>query len=236
MTSLQEVESLWEKVCFDPEFQPEGRYKAYRGLVFEGMLEVLQNICPVARGILSEEEWGVVFWDFLKKSPPNSVVIRQLPYEASQYLRTHDHPLSEKYPWLGELMEYEYLEIGVRFSPEDREEVPPGLLKLNPAHALGEYTWPVHFISEDNFSPDKLPRGEFFLFLWREPETLEVEFMEVNPLVAGLLRQWVEGPRELDSLLKEVAEEGGLDATEEYLREGRRMVEGFIKQGIVLTR
>ena len=233
MSSLKEIEAHWERVCFDPNYQPEGRYQTYRELVFSGMLDVLQSICPVARGILTEEEWQRVLHEFLRKAPPRSVVIRQLPFEASQYLKSHSHCLSESYPWLGELMEYEYLEVAVRFAPEQSSVGPAGTWSLNPAHALGQYTWPVHFISETRHNPESLPRGEYFLFLWRHPESLQVKFMEVNPLVAALFRTLQSGPAEEGALLIQVARSVGLQPNPEYLAEGADLLKGLADKGIV---
>ncbi len=233
MSSLKEIEAFWEKVCFDPNYQPEGRYQTYRELVFSGMLDVLQSICPVARGILSDGDWQQVLQEFLREAPPRSVVIRQLPFEASQYLKDHDHVLSETYPWLGELMEYEYLEVGVRFAPEVQVTGPKDSLSLNPAHALGAYTWPVHFISETRHDPDKLPRAEYFLFLWREPESLEVKFMEINPLVAAVFRHLQNGPLNEISLLQQVADEMEIEPGTEYLEEGKALLKGLADKGIV---
>ena len=78
--SLNQVEEFWSKVCFDPDFKPEGRFQTYRGLVTDSMLDVIQNICPVARGILSTGEWEDIFWGFLQNSPPRSQILRKLPY------------------------------------------------------------------------------------------------------------------------------------------------------------
>lgn len=234
MTTLQEVETLWERVCFDPDYRPEGRLKTYRELVLAGMLDVLKTICPVANGILSAEQWRKIFWEFLREAPPKNVVIRQLPYEVSQYLRNHVQPFQKTYPWLGELMEYEYLEVRVRFAPEDSEPAPIGQIKLNSAHALGRYTWPVHFISEGYHDPNKLPRGDYFLFLWREPHDLKVKFMEINPLVVALLEQLQLGPEIPQDLLAEVAGKMKLEPTAPYLEEGHRLLENFIAKGIII--
>lgn len=231
---LSQVETFWSQVCFDPDFKPEGRFQTYRELVFEGMLDVLQNICPVARGILSEEEWKQIFWDFLRKAPPQSVVLRRLPFEASQYLKANTHPLSKRYPWLGELMEYEYLEVGLRFAEEDQGSTPDGKIRLNPAHALGIYTWPVHFISEKNYDPNQLPRGEYSLLLWRHPESLEIKFMEINPLVRVLVQILESGPQKPDGLLRSVAQQMELEANSEYLTEGKELLENFSKKGILV--
>src|SRR4051812_24088362 len=94
LKTLQETENLWKKICFDASFKTRGRYQVYRELVFERMFEVLMNICPVARSILSKKEWTQVVWDFLRHAPPQSVILRQLPWELAQYLKSHIHPLS----------------------------------------------------------------------------------------------------------------------------------------------
>lgn len=233
MTRLGEVEAFWERVCFDPQYIPTGRFKTYRDLVFEGMIEVVQNICPVIHSILSEAELKKLFWDFLLASPPQSPVLRELPWEVSQFLRNHPYPLLEKYPWLGELMEYEYLEIQVRFAEEREDKSPTGTVSLNPAHALGEYTWPVHFISRENHDPARLPRGNFFLLLWRDPISLEVKFMEVNLLVAAMLKILANGPQSPEALLEAIAKEVGIPRSDEYLQEGRELIQNFISQGIL---
>ena len=233
MTRLAEVEAFWEKVCFDPHYQPTGRFQAYRDLVFEGMFEVIQNICPIVRSILSDEELKKLFWDFLLASPPQSPVLRRLPWELSQFLRKNRHPLLEKFPWLGELMEYEYLEIQVRFAEEEKGNTAPEKITLNPAHALGEYTWPVHFISDTHCDAKALPRGKYFLFLWREPKNLEVRFLEVNALVAAMLRNLQQGPQSPKDLLGKIALELGLPLSEEYLQEGQALIADFIAQGLL---
>lgn len=234
MTSLADVETLWEKVCFDPDYQPEGRYQTYRDLVYEGMLDVLQSVCPVACEILRPAEWQQIFWEFLRKAPPKSVVIRQLPYEASQYLKSHEHCLSNRYPWLGELMEYEYLEVGVRFAEEFNLARASGQVSINPAHALAHYTWPVHYISGENFDPETLPRGEYYLFLWRDPESLEVHFMEVNSVVAVLFEQLKIQPQSVEKLLHQVAKQMEIEVSEAYLAEGNQLIEDLLDKGILL--
>jgi hypothetical protein len=233
MTRLAEVEAFWEKVCFDPQYQPEGRFQTYRDLVFEGMFEVIQSICPVIRSILSDEELKKLFWDFLLSSPPQSPVLRRLPWELSQFLQNGNHPLLKKYPWLGELMEYEYLEIQVRFAEEDEGPVPAGRVRLNHAHALGKYTWPVHFISEQHHDMKKLPRGNYYLFLWRDPKTFEVRFLESNALVAAMVKKLRSGSQDPEKLLHAIAKEVGIPVSDEYLREGHALIQDFIAQGLL---
>jgi hypothetical protein len=233
MNGLKDVEAFWEKVCFDPHYQPEGRFQTYRDLVFEGMLEVVQNICPITRSILSDDELKKLFWDFLLASPPQSPVLRRLPWEVSQFLRKRNHPLLEKYPWLGELMEYEYLEIQVRFAEDIEKILAEGTISLQPAHALGEFTWPVHFIGRDRHDPRSLPRGKYYLLLWRDPASLEVKFMEINLLVAAMVKALGQGARTPEDLLETLAKQIGIPLSAGYLQEGRNLIRGFISQGIL---
>src|SRR5262249_50192580 len=119
LETLQQTEGFWAKLCFDRSFKPKGRYGVYRELVTERMVEVVKNVSPVARSLLREAEWWTLPWDFLKPAPPKSEILRELPLELAQYSKTNRHPLAQKYPFLGELLEYEYLEIQMRFAPED---------------------------------------------------------------------------------------------------------------------
>ncbi len=235
MSQLQEVEKFWAQVCFDPNYQPEGRFKTYRELVYQGMADVLTSICPVAHAILSESEWRQIFWEFLQNSPPRSAILRQLPAEVSRFLREHDYGLKSRYPFLAELMEYEYLEVQVRFAPESQNVIVPGLLQLNPAHVLRHYTWPVHYISEENCDPEILPRGDYFLLLWRDPQTLEVRFMEVSSLVAGLLEILSSGATEGREVLEQLAQTLEVESGEEFLNEGFALLENFHQKGILLS-
>ena len=231
---LEQTEKFWAKLCFDGSYKPRGRYRVYRELVSERMLDTLKNISPVARSLLSEKEWSALLWDFLKKEPPQSEILRDLAGEFSRYLKTRRHPLFKKYPYLGELLEYEYLEIEMRFAPEDEARTPAGKWRINPAHALASYRWPVHFIGEDFRDAKKMPRGEYHLLLWRDPQSLEVKFMEVNALVAGLLRRLEKGPRAATPLLKAVAKEQAIAATADYLAEGRGLLQSLREKRILV--
>jgi uncharacterized protein len=235
MNSLQKAEGLWAKVCFDPKFQPRGRYNTYRNLIVNGLLDSVKGICPVTRSILSEKEWDKVFWAFLKNSTMRSVILRDVAFEFADYLKSHRHPLLKKYPYLGELIEYEAMEIKLRFAPEDEGKTSSGKLRLNPAHALVKYPWPVHFISEEFCNPKKLPRGEYYLLLWRELESLDVKFMEVNALVASLIQCLEGGEKSAVALLHALAKQHGIQANKEFLSEGEALIQELIAKDILLS-
>jgi len=223
MSGLSQTENFWAKVCFEPRFKPQGRYQLYRELVSDRMLQVLQNVCPVANEILTEAEWQKILGEYLKKSPPQSEILRDLPYEFSAWLKSHRHGLSKKFPYLGELVEYEAMEVKVNFLPDDAEKTPRGKLRLNPAHFLGHYRWPVHFLSADFHDIKKIPRGAYHLLLWRDSAD-NVNFMEVNALVASLIRELETGPKKLVELLKTIAAQNGIPAGEEFISEGKALM------------
>ncbi|MCE9626137.1 MAG: hypothetical protein K8R69_11930, partial [Deltaproteobacteria bacterium] len=99
-----------------------------------------------------------------------------------------------------------------------------GKLRLNPAHVLATYVWPVHFISEEFKDPKQLPRGQYHLLLWREPDTLDVKFMEVNPLVASLIQRLERKQAKPAELLPAIARANALKASPEFLAEGRALL------------
>ncbi len=80
----------------------------------------------------------------------------------------------------------------------------------------------------------KLPQGRYHLLLWREPESLEVKFMEVNPLVAALIRRLERGSAKPEALLRAVARQSGLKAAPEFLAEGRALLQDLRAKQILL--
>ncbi|MCP5468702.1 MAG: putative DNA-binding domain-containing protein [Deltaproteobacteria bacterium] len=236
MSSLAQIESLWEEICRNENFSPQGRFQTYRQLVKNGFLNVLKNLNPVANEILSEEEWEILYWDFVKKAPPRSSILRELPQEFSQYLKKYSHPLEEKYPYLGELIEYEYLEVEVRYAPNRPKKMQKDLVYLNPAHALGVYQWPVHFIEKQKSDPTQLPQGRYYLFLWRQSKDYEVKFMEVNPLVASLITLLEKMPLPIDKLISQVAEEHDISLSEQFIQEAQNLIIDLISKEALLTK
>ncbi len=233
MSSLAEIESFWGQVCRNPDFNAEGRFKSYRNLVKNGFLEVLQNLNPVANEILSQEEWETLYWDFVQKAPPRSSILRELPKEFAQYLKNDSHPFAKKYPFLADLIEYEYLEVAVRYAPNPPDKVQAGLLYLNPAHALGHYQWPVHFIDQENSKPEKLPQGNYYLFLWRKRQDYEVKFMEVNPLVASLITLLKENPLAPDKLISQIAQQHDISLSKNFIQEANVLINDLVEKEII---
>jgi len=234
VTRMAATEHFWAKVCFKPKYKPQGRYHLYRELVTDRMLQILQNVCPVTNEILTEAEWLDLLWEFLEKSPPQSEILRDLPYEFSAYLKSHRHRLFKRYPFLGELIEYEAMEVKVSFAPNDRSHTPKGKVRMNPAHFLGKYCWPVHFLDKDFRQIKKIPKGEYHLLLWRDPKDDGVKFMEVNALVASLIQHLKKGPQVPKNLLQKIAKENGFAATGEFLAEGRILLADLEKKKILV--
>lgn len=231
--TLQEAELRWRQVLFEGEEDPPGRFGTYRRLIRKNLLKVLKNLNPVAAEILSESDWNLLLKDFLAGPGAKSHILRELPGEVAQFLRTGDHPLVKKYPYLGELLEYEYLEIQVRYAPEDPQEYPGKKIFLTRAHAMGEYRWPVHYIGQKFADPKKLPTGQYHLLLWRHPKTLEVRFMEINPLVASLVAQLEGGGREEYELLEAVARDHQMELNPEFFQEGRALLRELREKGVL---
>ena len=81
--------------------------------------------------------------------------------------------------------------------------------------------------------PKKMPRGDYHLLLWRDPQSLEVKFMEVNALVAGLLRRLEKGPAGAGPLLKAAAKAHRIHASAEFLAEGRGLLQSLQEKRIL---
>jgi hypothetical protein len=234
MTTLQEAENFWFQVCFDRRFQLQGRYQVYRELITSRMFDVLKNICPVTFEILGEENFWELLWGYLREDPPSSEILRELPRQVAEYLKEFPNPLLENHPYLAELIEYEFLEVRMMFFPEDEEKTQKGKVRINPAHALETYRWPVHFLSREYCQKKNIPAGTYHLLLWRDPRDLKVQFMEVNVLVASMVRLLEKGQKAVPALFKAIAMENNFDLSEEFLREGRILLDDLSRKGVLV--
>ncbi|HEY0298656.1 MAG TPA: DNA-binding domain-containing protein, partial [Arachidicoccus sp.] len=84
----------------------------YRRLVFNVVEDMLQSAYPLASELLTKEEWINVTKDFFANHPCVSPQVWSMPKEFYEYLfAIEHHPLMTKYPFLQELLWFEWLEV-----------------------------------------------------------------------------------------------------------------------------
>jgi hypothetical protein len=188
----------------------EGRRLAlYEELLFNTVLETLQNIYPYTYRLLSrrgsaEAEWKVVAESYRRAYPNQSYKLMGAVSSFPEFL-SEQAALMETYPFLSDLALYEWIEMEVINLPDPAAEIDfpdaiPPLEKLaefrpvwNPARRLHRFRFHMPEVLEQmkqsNFEMQNqevlLKRTD--ILIYRDPTTLEARFFCLNELTAELI-------------------------------------------------
>jgi uncharacterized protein len=201
----------------------------YRRLVYNVVDDMLQSAYPLTKGLLREEEWDELVQEFFSGHACQSPQVWYMPKELYEYLVQQEiHPLLVKYPFLPDLLRLEWLEIAL-FMMEDRPATCNAngeRLVLNPEHELVHLQYPVHFKEAKRIrGTDK---GDYFLVMFREPDSGDVQFMQLSPALARMIELLEEKPMSIAALTAEICRELRLEITQDI----QAMTQLFVDQGL----
>jgi len=182
----------------DPEHvaAPDGvedrRMAIYRELFFNNIRNLLANMFPVLRKMVSDEKWHSLIRLFMQKHRAETPYFLQLPQEFLDFLQNEYTPQEDDFAFLIELAHYEYIELALSISEDvnDLAGVDPDgdLLENVPVKSalawVYAYQFPVHRISID-FIPEDPAEKPVFLAVYRRAND-KVGFLELNPVTARL--------------------------------------------------
>lgn len=133
------------------------RMQIYVDLLFNNLQDFLSTTFPVTYSILSNNEWLSLVRAFYAEHACQTPYFREIAGECVQWLsqRQPSLALCQKYPFLIELMHYEWVEIALLSDPsaidDNLIQAPADLLNnplvLNPVLLLQAYQYPVQRIS-----------------------------------------------------------------------------------------
>ncbi|KAA2242545.1 DUF2063 domain-containing protein [Chitinophaga agrisoli] len=193
----------------------------YRRLVYNVVDDMLQSAYPLTRHLLSTREWNAMVKEFFSNHPCQSPQVWYMPRELYQYMTQKGHRLLRKYAFLQELLWLEWLEVEL-FMMEDRPtayttigDLTTDPLVLNPEYALQQFVYPVHLKpAKEITAADK---GQYFLALFRKPDSGEVTFMNLSPALVAMLELLQEGPQTMDALVRQCCAAWQLPVTADLL-------------------
>lgn len=83
----------------------------YRELLLNNMRSFVETVYPVAKSLLPEATWQQLVHDFFAQSACSSPFYHDISLHFREYVEHTQLPLIESYPWLLELLQYEWLEL-----------------------------------------------------------------------------------------------------------------------------
>lgn len=214
-------QSRFANYCRTGELEPlkgltENRVHHYRRLVYNVVDDTLQSAFPLTHDLLSSEEWDSTVDKFFSSHSCQSYSIWKMPFEFYQFIEKNNVPLKEKYPFIEELLLFEWIEIEV-YMMEDKvfpEAKNAGdwrndVIAINPEFRLLQLSYPVHLKNPNEILEEE--RGEYYLLVFRERETGKVQFMNLSFYFAWLIEKISDEQKPLNEILNDAEAIFGLN-------------------------
>ncbi|MFT6441689.1 MAG: hypothetical protein ACJASM_001226 [Salibacteraceae bacterium] len=213
--------------------KPE-RLPHYRRLVYNVIYDTLASAYPITKAYLGKEKWKLLVDDFFKNFPNQNAQIWRMPYGLFEYLNDYPNPHSEAFPFLAELVYFEWLEIEL-YAEKDlalkQNSSTLDSVNLNPHHRIIQLKYPFHFLSVDEAI--KAPKTTFIV-LFRNLENYKIEFSEVSVLVAKVLEALPENNFDFLHSMKKVAAQYNLTDIAIIEKQADKLLIKFKQLGLFL--
>lgn len=176
----------------------------YRRLVFNTVLDSLSAAYPLTENLLNEE-WEALVHRFFSTHKVQSPQIWNMPKEIIDYINCHEKELLNRYPFLPNLLVFEWLEIEVFMMPDVVfPKAIAGKLCCNPEIQLVEFQFPVHLKKAAQITPND--EGTYYVAIYRNPDTKAVSFTNLSLLTYTLLKEYFVHPISKEEIFKLIPE------------------------------
>lgn len=196
---FQQVQETFTRHMRDPDGAPapqgveERRMAIYRDLLYNNVQTFLAASFPVLRRISSDAVWHGLMRDYFRTHRAHTPLFPKMPQEFLQYIEQERGVRPGDFPFLMELVHYEWVETALMFDARrlDFSSVNPAGDLLHDAPVMSPlalplaYRFPVHRISQDSL-PEVAPEQPVYLVVYRDRED-KVGFLELNPVSARLV-------------------------------------------------
>jgi len=207
LRSFQELQLAFTSHIRNPELHPvpEGieirRMQIYARLFYNNIESFLANTFPVTKRIFLDPGWSGLPWrqlarEFIHRHGSESPYFLEISQEFLEFVATH--PISIEFPWLLELLHYEWVEMALAVNdtawPVDGYDPAGSLLGpvlVSPLIWPLTYRYPVQAIGPQHL-PELLPPLPTYLVVYRRSDDT-VRFMTSNAMTHRLLELLVAG-------------------------------------------
>jgi hypothetical protein len=182
----------------------------YRKLSFNVIYNALEQAYPITQQVLTDSEWTNLVDDFFANYNNRTPFLWQMPYGFYEYVAGNALPLKKGYPFLEELLYFEWLEIEVH-TMED-VELPQGFVRnpafdtgnpvvVNPEHRLVQLTYPLHIKGVEQAIKEP---GNYYVLIYRHPESGNVKFLNLSVLSAFAFSLFAQKQLNIYEAVKEI--------------------------------
>lgn len=209
----------------------------YRRLVYNIVDDMLENAYPLTHELLSTKEWKSAVNEFFTNHPCQSPQVWYMPKEFYEYMVSSGHSLLKKYPFLKDLLWFEWIELEL-FMMEDKKAVYTtagdilfSRLILNPEYQLLSFQYPVHHKNARYITISD--RSHYFTIAHRNTEGT-VLFTDLSPALVRIIEYLVESPLSVKELFEKFQAEYSIQLDNEGQQAIIRFVETAYQQQLII--
>lgn len=173
----------------------------YADLMAFGHHDVMHSVYPFTAALLGETKWHGVVEDYLLRFPPDHYNFNRLCNKLSQYFTIYGGSLVDKYPFLPELADYEWIElekmeedVEIIVFPHQQLTTPEQIASLtpavNPTLTVRDYKYNVLEIGDllkDGRKLGKVKPARTLVACYRHPQTHVGKFAEIGEAAAKIV-------------------------------------------------
>ena len=212
--------------------------KQYKHICFYIVAEMLEATYPLTQTLLKGKEWSTLIKEFIKNYPCSSPQVWYMPKEFYQYLSSISHPILLKYPYLLELLWFEWLELAL-YMMEDTPatyiavgNIETDELILNPEIHFQHFHYPVHLKKAKTIQEGDI--GNYYLVIHRKPDTSEVLFTDVSQAFKLMLEMLSKKPYTVCDLTKAICQNLGIMYSKQVLHTTTKFLHECLKSQLII--
>lgn len=173
----------------------------YRKLIFNNIYDSLSSAYPITKKLLGKNKWVKLVNRFFSTEKITTPQLWYMPKEFKFYTIKNEKKLQIKYPFLADLLTFEWEEIEVFMMPDIPKKIinTPHLYFVNPETKLLKVSYPVHLKKAETIS--EKDKGIYFIAIHRNPVDGNVEFSNLSIPFVDLLEQLLQNPKTEEELL-----------------------------------
>lgn len=177
------------------------RLQIYHELIYNNICSFIDVVYPITRSLLPESLWQELCQDFFQNAQCDSPFYNDISLQFKEYIAKSDKKYLENYPWLMELLQFEWLELYLdTMELEEKKTIHQQLDEwyLNATVWILIYQYPVYQWYE-GMSIAQIKIDPNAILAWRD-ERDQIFIHPISPIHALLIEQLNTHPLSIDTL------------------------------------
>lgn len=215
----------------------QDRLHHYKRLIYNIIDDAIESAYPIARSILSDEQWKEIIDSFIKEHQCHHPQLFRMPGELIEFVQLKKFDKKFNLPHLIDTLHFEWAEVEIH-SMKD-EDLPKTNTKgdfLNSTISFSPYcqllclSYPIHRLNSIDITKSK---GEYFILVYRE-ENGTVQYHELTALTYFIISNLAEENLTLLELLTPLLNDKSDSEIKEWYSQGISFLNELKELGVVL--